>query len=544
MRLSKIKLAGFKSFVDPTTVQFPSNLVGVVGPNGCGKSNIIDAIRWVMGETSARHLRGQSMEDVIFNGSSSRKPVGSASVELCFDNSAGTLEGQFASYAEISIRRTVTRDGVSQYFLNNTRCRRKDITGLFLGTGLGPRSYAIIEQGMVSRLVEARPEEMRNYIEEAAGISKYKERRRETEIRMGHTRENLSRLNDLRDEVEKQLKHLQRQAQVAERYRNYKQEERQLEAELLAIRLNELEHGLTAQRHSLATRQTAMDAELANQRQVERDIESARAEHVTASESFATTQASYYAVQGEIARLEQTLAHARELRERERLDLARARESLTGVLVEVERDARTLAEIESGIAGFEPELATARATEATALAELQASESALNAWQESWHAFNLDVKEHQQNRQVEQTRLEHLGAHKARLEKQLQSVEGERRSISIVEVEARLNAQDKIQTDVQLSLTSEAQALEDAGHRLGTQQEAEQRLGSEIEQLHGSLEARRGRLEALQAIRKPLSGSTSRTTKTFSAIGWPKLAWPPASAWFSKWRPTVDGRTP
>ena len=248
MRLSKIKLAGFKSFVDPTTVHFPSNLVGVVGPNGCGKSNVIDAIRWVMGETSARHLRGDSMEDVIFNGSSSRKPVGTAAIELYFDNSDGTLGGQFASYAEISIRRTVSRDGTSQYFLNNTRCRRKDITGLFMGTGLGPRSYAIIEQGMVSRLVEAKPEEMRSYIEEAAGISKYKERRRETETRMHHTRENLARLADLRDEVEKQIKHLQRQAQVAEKYRTLKQQERQLEAELVAMRLAELDRGLAAHR--------------------------------------------------------------------------------------------------------------------------------------------------------------------------------------------------------------------------------------------------------------------------------------------------------
>ena len=198
MRLSKIKLAGFKSFVDPTTVHFPSNLVGVVGPNGCGKSNIIDAIRWVMGETSARHLRGDSMEDVIFSGSNSRKPVGSASIELFFDNSDGALGGQYASYAEISIRRMVSRDGISQYFLNNTRCRRKDITSLFMGTGLGPRSYAIIEQGMVSRLVDAKPEEMRSYIEEAAGISKYKERRRETESRIHNTRENLARLSDLR----------------------------------------------------------------------------------------------------------------------------------------------------------------------------------------------------------------------------------------------------------------------------------------------------------------------------------------------------------
>ncbi|HIO53900.1 MAG TPA: chromosome segregation protein SMC, partial [Chromatiales bacterium] len=190
MRLTKIKLAGFKSFVDPTTVPFPSNLTGIIGPNGCGKSNVIDAVRWVMGESSAKHLRGESMADVIFSGSSGRKPVATASVDLIFDNSDGKVGGEYAGYNEINVRRQVTRDGQSSYFLNNTRCRRRDITGIFLGTGLGPRSYSIIEQGTISRLIEAKPEELRVFIEEAAGISKYKERRRETENRMRHTRDN------------------------------------------------------------------------------------------------------------------------------------------------------------------------------------------------------------------------------------------------------------------------------------------------------------------------------------------------------------------
>ncbi|HHJ17771.1 MAG TPA: chromosome segregation protein SMC, partial [Gammaproteobacteria bacterium] len=196
MRLSKIKIAGFKSFVDPTSIPMPSNLIGVVGPNGCGKSNVIDAVRWVMGESSAKHLRGDSMADVIFNGSTARKPVGQATVELIFDNSDGTIKGEYAQYNEISIRRTVSRDGQSQYFLNGTRCRRRDITGIFLGTGLGPRSYSIIEQGMISRLIEAKPEDLRVFLEEAAGISKYKERRKETETRIRHTRENMERLTD------------------------------------------------------------------------------------------------------------------------------------------------------------------------------------------------------------------------------------------------------------------------------------------------------------------------------------------------------------
>ena len=276
MRLSKIKLAGFKSFVDPTTIPFPSNLVGVVGPNGCGKSNVIDAVRWVMGESSASRLRGDSITDVIFNGSSTRKPVGTASVELLFDNSDSTLEGQYAKYSEISIRREVSRDGISTYALNGTKCRRKDITGVFLGTGLGPRSYSIIEQGMISRLIEAKPEEMRVFIEEAAGISKYKERRRETSNRIKHTRENMDRLLDVQEEVEKQIKHLDRQAKTAERYGRLKNDERLTAAELLALHLKDLDEKAALSRTGLAEKETALEAVIASQRRVEADIEEAR----------------------------------------------------------------------------------------------------------------------------------------------------------------------------------------------------------------------------------------------------------------------------
>ena len=241
MRLKSIKLAGFKSFVDPTTVNFPSNMSAVVGPNGCGKSNIIDAVRWVMGESSAKNLRGEAMTDVIFNGTTHRQPVGQASIELLFDNSEGKIVGEYAAFNEISVRRVVGREGTSDYWLNGTKCRRRDITDLFLGTGLGPRSYAIIEQGMISRLIESKPEELRVFIEEAAGISKYKERRKETESRMRRTVENLERLTDLREELDRNLQHLQRQAQAAEKYAEYKSEERVLKAELLALQWRELQ---------------------------------------------------------------------------------------------------------------------------------------------------------------------------------------------------------------------------------------------------------------------------------------------------------------
>ncbi|NBU24941.1 MAG: chromosome segregation protein SMC, partial [Gammaproteobacteria bacterium] len=277
MRLTKIKLAGFKSFVDPTSVSFPSNLTGVVGPNGCGKSNVIDAVRWVMGELSAKHLRGESMADVVFNGSSARKPVGKASVELVFDNADGKIGGAYAAFAEVSLKREVSRDGSSAYYINGSKCRRKDITQLFLGTGLGSRSYAIIEQGMISRLIEAKSDDMRAFVEEAAGISRYKERRKETESRIADTRENLERLQDLRDEIDKQIRHLQRQAAAAKRYQALKEQERRLTAELLALRLRDLDSGAQVQDSAMRERELAMQAALADLRSAEAAIETQRA---------------------------------------------------------------------------------------------------------------------------------------------------------------------------------------------------------------------------------------------------------------------------
>lgn len=276
MRLKCIKLAGFKSFVDPTTVPFTSNLSAVVGPNGCGKSNIIDAVRWVMGESSAKHLRGESMTDVIFNGSTGRKPVGQASIELVFDNSDGTLVGEYAKFSEISVKRKVTREGQSSYFLNNTRCRRRDITDIFLGTGLGPRSYAIIEQGMISRLIESKPEELRVNLEEAAGISKYKERRKETENRMRRTLDNLERLSDLREELGRQLQHLHKQAQSAEKYKEFKTQERLFKAQLLALRWQQLSDEITTKNQVVVDFEVKHEAFIADQRAADAIIEESR----------------------------------------------------------------------------------------------------------------------------------------------------------------------------------------------------------------------------------------------------------------------------
>ena len=378
MRLSKIKLAGFKSFVDPTTISFPSSLVGVVGPNGCGKSNVIDAVRWVMGESSASRLRGDSITDVIFNGSSARKPVGTASVELLFDNTDTTLEGQYANYAEISIRREVSRDGISNYYLNGTRCRRKDITQVFLGTGLGPRSYSIIEQGMISRVIESKPEEMRVFLEEAAGISKYKERRRETSNRIKHTKENLDRLLDVLDEVEKQIKHLDRQAKTAERYGRYKEEERRTAAELLALRTRDLDEKAGAANSKLSQRKTRLEEAIAGQRKLEALIEDARVRQTERSDEFNQIQGRYYKVGSEIARLEQTIEHAREMRERQTMDLQQAVLGASEIAQHIDKDQSEIEQLELTLSELVPGLEQARQSERSSTDSLQRAEAAIS----------------------------------------------------------------------------------------------------------------------------------------------------------------------
>src|SRR6187549_852721 len=303
MRLSTIKLSGFKSFVDPTTLHLPTNMTGVVGPNGCGKSNIIDAIRWVMGESTASRLRGDALTDVIFAGSSARKPVSQAQVELIFDNSDHTIAGEFAAFNEISVKRLVSRDGTSNYYLNGTKCRRRDITDLFLGTGLGPRSYSIIEQGMISQIIEARPEDLRVYLEEAAGISKYKERRKETESRIKHTRENLERLTDLQEEVDKQIDHLKRQARAAEQYQALQADRLQRDAQLKALEYRKLDAELAGVREQLSADETALQKILAEQRAAESQIELCRVQQGEASEKLGAVQAEGYRVSGELARI-------------------------------------------------------------------------------------------------------------------------------------------------------------------------------------------------------------------------------------------------
>lgn len=408
MRLKQIKLAGFKSFVDPTSVSLPSNLCSVVGPNGCGKSNIIDAVRWVMGESSAKQLRGEAITDVIFNGSRTRKPTALASIELHFDNSDGRIGGEYASYAEIAIRREVSRDAQSTYFLNGSKCRRRDIQDIFLGTGFGPRSYSIIEQGMISQLVEAKPEDLRTYLEEAAGISKYKERRRETENRIRHTRENLDRLNDIREELERQLNRLDRQAKAAEKYRELKAEERTVKAQLLCLSLAALETTLTSEQEAITRFELDLEAARTQQQSIETDIEKARAEHGEASEQFNGVQARFYELGGEIARIEEAIGYAGERVKQLELDLETVSQRREETGAQLAMDDREIERFTRRVAELAPLVATARGEDERLSLSLDDAETASGALAGEWDSFSSGVAGHERAAEVQESRIEHL----------------------------------------------------------------------------------------------------------------------------------------
>jgi chromosome segregation protein len=518
MRLTTIKLAGFKSFVDPTTLHLPTNMTGVVGPNGCGKSNIIDAIRWVMGESAASRLRGDSLTDVIFSGSSARKPVGQAMVELIFDNSDGTIQGEFAQYAEISVKRTVSRDGQSQYFLNGSRCRRRDITDIFLGTGLGPRSYSIIEQGMISQIIDSHPDELRSHLEEAAGISKYKERRKETETRIRHTRENLERIADVREEVDKQLEHLNRQARAAERWKGYKEEQKRKQAELQALEYRAIRAEHAGHGESVRHAETEIEKHVAHQSQTQAELETTRERQHEANEHLNTAQAEVYKIGAEIARVEQQVRHNREMTERleqSKAEAAREHEQLTGNLA---GDQEQLEKHAAALSEGEPRLEALRQREqATAEAQREA-ETKLADWQTRWDTHTGSASEASRAAEVERTRLDYLDRQLLDLSRRREALENEQAAIDI-------------------------QALSQAAEQLTTEHEQQRQqvdtLGSGLEQRKGDhdklLERERGMQVELNQARQQLQHAGGRLASLEAlqnaALGQDEGS---ASAWLSR----------
>lgn len=408
MRLKSIKLVGFKSFVDPVTVPFDSNMTAILGPNGCGKSNVIDAVRWVMGESSAKNLRGESMTDVIFNGSTGRKPVGQASVELTFDNADGSLGGAWSEYAEISVKRLVTRESQSGYFLNGQKCRRRDIADVFLGTGLGPRSYSIIGQGMISQLIEARPDDLRGTLEEAAGISKYKERRRETESRMKRTQENMERLDDLREELDKQLERLKRQAEAARRYQTLKQDEYRLKGELAVLRRRGLRTQQRDQQSRVTELETGVEREILGQRQCESQLEEQRYQHDELAGELEVHQTAFYETGAKIARLEQSLEHARTREQQLAADLEVARRELSDVQRIEGEDGERLEMIDARLEDIAPELEMARETLEGLELSLEEAEERRQDSQSEWERFSQADNEAQRGAERAQSEIQRL----------------------------------------------------------------------------------------------------------------------------------------
>ncbi len=506
MRLKTIKLAGFKSFVDPTSIPMPSNMIGIVGPNGCGKSNTIDAVRWVMGESSAKNLRGDSMADVIFNGSTSRKPVGQATVELIFDNSDGGLGGEYAQYAEISIKRQVTRDGQSNYYLNNTRCRRRDITDIFLGTGLGPRSYAIIEQGTISRLIEAKPEELRVFIEEAAGISKYKERRRETESRIKSTRENIDRIDDLRDELEKRIATLQRQAKTAERYKQLKEEERKLKAELLALRFHNLDATVQERDKQIQGQETALEGQIAELRSVEATIESQREQQIEVNERFNEVQGRYYALGAEIARLEQTIAHVKESRQQQERELREVEQAWREATEHLTSDSNSIEDLKMALEGHEEEMLLAREKEAESGAMLTQAEEGMHLWQQQWDEFNQTSSAHIRSAEVEKARIHHLEQSQTQLNQRIKRMEDELATLSPGSLDNEIEAFQLERAELDEQLGQLRYELEQQVEQIGHERQLAQNLSSDLDGDRSRLQAMQGRNSSLEALQQQALG--------------------------------------
>jgi len=507
MRLTAIKLAGFKSFVDATTFTAPSNLTGIVGPNGCGKSNIIDAVRWVMGEGSAKVLRGESMADVIFSGSSSRKPVGTASVELVFDNTAGRIAGEFAGYNEISVKRIVGRDGVSQYTLNGTRCRRKDVRDMFLGTGLGSKSYSIIEQGMISQVVDAGPEEVRSHLEEAAGISRYKERRRETERRIKHTRENLDRLTDLRDEITSHLNRLKRQANAAERYRKLKIEQRDLQANLLALQWSSLRADTEIGRSGLAVQETAMQEQVAEQRAAEASMESIHQDQAGAGEALNEVQGELYSVGSEIARLEQTIQHSRELQARQKKEFDETSGSMQDMEKHMVLDRAQVEDLTTKLAEIEPALADAEKAETGADTLMHAAEAEVSSWQESLEQHH--IKSNDLNRKADGYRatVEMLDGRMQDASTRLETLAGETEGTDTAALSLELVELEKQGGVVAEELAQQQQQLELNRKELESRRKNLRDSTAAQHELQGEINRREGRLESLKALQQAARGS-------------------------------------
>ncbi len=510
MKLEKIKLSGFKSFVDPTTVPISGNLTAIVGPNGCGKSNIIDAVRWVMGESSAKHLRGGSMADVIFNGSSGRKPVSTASVELIFDNSEGRAGGEFAKYNTLSIKRQVNRDGQSLYMLNGARCRRKDITDLFLGTGLGARSYAIIEQGTISRMVEAKPDELRVHIEEAAGVSKYKERRHETETRMRHTRENLERLNDLREEVSKQLAHLKKQAEKAEQYTALKKQERQLKEQHLAMRwrhYQQLADQLEEKLQDIAGQHNHLFMLL---RDIDGQIDQQRQQQKQGQQQLDEVQGQYYHLVSQVSALEQTIAHQQQSHQETVTEISRLRSQLEQAESEYAADVEQLEQIRQSLLETEEALEIARQqAEETELLQQQ-SQQQKQQWQQQWEAYLAEQARFREQNEIQRVKLTQLHSQQQQLQTRLEKLQAEQTQLQDETLQTTIESLAESIEWLEDERDSGQQQLEQHHQQIGQLRQQLRQHQNELHQQRTELHHVQGKITSLEMLQQHAMGKDKK----------------------------------
>ena len=515
MRLKQINLAGFKSFVDPTHIPVPGQLVGIVGPNGCGKSNVIDAVRWVLGETSAKHLRGDTMQDILFNGSGQRQPVNRSSVELIFDNSLGRAGGQWSSYAEISVKRVLARDSESTaYYINNVHVRRRDVADIFLGTGLGSRAYAIIEQGMISRVIEAKPEELRVFLEEAAGVSKYRARRHETELRLRDTRENLLRVNDVRVELEKQIEHLQTQAEVATRYHDMQARMRAAQNMLWLLRKQEAGAQRARQVREIERLTLELEAGIAKLREAEKRLEEMRAQHFRGSDAVHAAQGAFYESNAETARLEQELAHLRENRERVERDLAE-------LGAQSARDREQLAAAQASLAEWRGERTRAveqlTAREAAVKAEsdkLPLAEEAFRATRNRHDELQRSLALADQAMGVEQTKQAHAGQTHEQLAQRAQRLKEELASLQPTATSAQELAQ------LQQGMAALDAELSGLRASLAAEEERLPQAEQSVRDRDAVLEAAGQRLAGLEAQLQALTQLQERLARGASARDW------------------------
>lgn len=510
LTLTEIKLAGFKSFVDPTVLNLRSNLVSVVGPNGCGKSNVIDAVRWVMGESSAKNLRGESITDVIFNGSSSRKPVGQASIDLIFDNSEGAIGGEYSSYAEIAIRREVNRDGVSNYYLNGTRCRRRDINDVFLGTGLGSRSYSIIEQGMISRIIESKPETLRSFVEEASGISVYKKRRHETELRMRHTSENLARLEDLREEQIKLLERLKRQSESAQKFRVFNAEKELLEAQLLSLRWRDYDQKMASHDQEIRTMAVSLEEKLAARASLGAALESLRTIYEDKSDECNIVQDKYYELGSVIARNEQSLQHSKERKAQFEIDIEQIKQTILDINAQKTTDSDALFECEEKIAEITPEYEQVCIIAEQADEQYQDARLSLDNWNEEWDLFQQQSQAPQQQAEVQKIRIEQLDKQTRDLQVRIDRLQQEAASLDATSIQALvedLTLQLAVLEQKTTNLKDEISAIQST---ISTQRAELQQQQDELNKVRSSIQQNKGREASLLALQQAALGKDDR----------------------------------